>query len=303
MIALPPRREPDSTLQSLEERAGADLARRAAGMMGWNDVRVDSGLMHGRPSSNPFENADVVVFLTLQRQEHSDSVVLRITVRNTAPGTQYGFRIISSAPVSEPTSLDPFRSTLRDATRLLEQLRRLPPGQPWPEDMGRGFSTGPDRATADMRGRHFTPEHFDSLRRLGDSIRRGSAIAVRIRRVRILLGDHQQTDLMSKAVIRCRQSRRCLPRTIVDADIDPIHSRFRIDHGLPASITTAAQFGTGRQSVRSLLNRARCMWAAASNAMCTRPLLSRLTAAALDASGASVRDVVCIRSSCSPTVV
>jgi serine/threonine protein kinase len=169
VIALPPRREPDSMLQSLQDRAGADLARRATGMMGWNDVRVDSAPVHGRPPSNPFDNADVLVFLALQRQEHSDSVVLRITVRNTAPGTQYGWRLLSSAPVYQPTSLDPFRSTLRDATRLLEQLRRLPPGQPWPQDMGRGFTmSGP--SDGDMRNMHFTPQQFDSLRHRMDSM-------------------------------------------------------------------------------------------------------------------------------------
>lgn len=137
-----PMRGADSTLRNLQEAAAGDLARRAGTVAGWSTINVDTAPEIGGRRTMPSFDADVLVFLLLQREQaNPDSVVMHITLRSASAENGYGFRYLSSPPAYRPTSIEAFHSTLRDAGRLLQQLRRLPPGQPWPQDMGRDWTT------------------------------------------------------------------------------------------------------------------------------------------------------------------
>ncbi|HEY3933784.1 MAG TPA: serine/threonine-protein kinase [Gemmatimonadales bacterium] len=162
-IVLPGRHGPDS---ALEQDIAAELARRATRFGEWDEVSIDSSWRGDRsPGATP---ADAYVLLNL-RHGANDSVKLSIYIRNATPGTGYGFSALNSDPVYRPAGLASFLTTVRKAGQLLAQLRRLPPGQPWPQDMGRG---GPSMSTeiGPPMGRGFTLR-MDSLRRMADSLR------------------------------------------------------------------------------------------------------------------------------------
>ena len=57
-------------------------------------------------------------------------------------GSTYGNRIITSDRVKAPTSIDPFRGTVRDVSRTLEWLRNLPAGTAWPSTVPRPSGRG-----------------------------------------------------------------------------------------------------------------------------------------------------------------
>jgi len=139
----------DSTLRTLAKGIEAELVDRLErGRPGepprWHVLTRDS---MARPESQPpnmrqFLSADINVFMSLHRKD-PDSVFLSITLRNGAPGSNNGFRVFNSPPVVNPTSIDPFRSTVREVSQVLEYLRRLPAGQPWPLDEGQRSRFGP----------------------------------------------------------------------------------------------------------------------------------------------------------------
>jgi hypothetical protein len=127
----------------------------------------------GRPTLPTPGPGVVLVYLGLQR-DNTDSVRMSISVRSNDPGTDFGYQTLTSDPVHQPANIALFNGTLNDAARLLGQLRRLPPGQPWPQDMGRGLRRGgpSDHVFVPNAGvvRTWTTR-ADSMKRAMDSLR------------------------------------------------------------------------------------------------------------------------------------
>jgi len=172
-IVAQSRSRMDSTLQALQRRSAVELAERSnRGSGQWAAVTVDTA---GRPGPGSFPtpgSADVLVFLNMQR-DSTDSVKLSVQIRSTDPSTNFGYHALTSDAIYRPSTTAPFSETLNDAARLLRQLRQLPAGQAWVQDMGRGRGGPYDPAMQSMRT--FTPKQFDSLRRGADSLRVRSA--------------------------------------------------------------------------------------------------------------------------------
>ena len=174
-IFLPPNRRPDSVLQALQRRAALELVGRTSNRFGgrWDSVFVDSSIHMGRPTLPTPGPGVVLVYLGVQR-DNTDSVRMSISVRSNDPGTDFGYQTLTSDPVHQPANIAPFNGTLNDAARLLGQLRRLPPGQPWPQDMGRGLRRGgpSDHVFVPNAGvvRTWTTR-ADSMKRAMDSLR------------------------------------------------------------------------------------------------------------------------------------
>ena len=167
LVLLPREQGTDSAMKSLQLAAAVDLAARINRFGQWASVVIDS---NGRTNLRELiaaGSADVLAYINVHR-EPADSVRLQVSIRNVTPGTSFGYRVITSDPVSHPANIAAFNSTLRDAGRLVSQLRMLPPGQVWSQDMGRGFSGPGDRSSM---VRTFTTRQMDSMRKVGDSLR------------------------------------------------------------------------------------------------------------------------------------
>ena len=168
-IVAQPRDRVDSTLRALQRRAAVELAERTnRGSGQWASVNIDTAGRSG-PGSFPVPGrADVLVFLNMQ-YEGPDSVKMSVSVRSTDPGTNFGYHALTSDAVYRPTSTAPFSGTLNDAARLLRQLRQLPPGQAWVQDMGHGRGGPYDPGAQTMR--MYPPKQFDSARNAMESLR------------------------------------------------------------------------------------------------------------------------------------
>lgn len=135
VVMSPPRGEPDPALLALNEQATREFARRLSAMGGWEVITPNRVQAMG---SNELQGAEAMVTVGLSHpQRSSDSTYLRIGVRNLAPGSSFGYRVVTSDPVAKPTNLDPFRVEMNEALGLLRDLRNLAPGTVWQQDMGR----------------------------------------------------------------------------------------------------------------------------------------------------------------------
>jgi len=167
LVLLPRDRGTDSALKSLQLAAAAELAARINRFGQWASVVIDSNGQTNLRELVAAGSADVLAYINVHR-EPTDSVRLQVSIRNVTPGTSFGYRVVTSDPVSHPANVAAFNNTLRDASRLVSQLRMLPPGQVWSQDMGRGFS-GPDDRSSMVRT--ITTRQMDSMRKVGDSLR------------------------------------------------------------------------------------------------------------------------------------
>jgi hypothetical protein len=152
----------DSSLGHIEQDVINDLTDRLHRAGVWTVLTRDS-LRNPGAGGNPLGNVAILVSVSLQKGP-TDSVELRIDLRNLQARSQFGFRVLTSPPIYRPTSAQQFGRTVRDASRVLEDLRELPAGSPWPLDQGRG--RGPNRGPAgpDLRGGGpYVPPHADSL--------------------------------------------------------------------------------------------------------------------------------------------
>ena len=168
LVLLPREQGTDSAMKSLQLAAAADLAARINRFGQWASVVIDS---NGRTNLRELVaagSADVLAYINVHR-EPADSVRLQVSIRNVTPGTSFGYRVVTSDPVSHPANIGAFNNTLRDAGRLVSQLRQLPPGQVWSQDMGRGFPGPGDRPSM---VRTITPKQMDSMRKAMDSLRK-----------------------------------------------------------------------------------------------------------------------------------
>jgi eukaryotic-like serine/threonine-protein kinase len=131
----------DSTMRALEQGVVNDLISRLertrTGVTPrWHVLTRDS---LARPDTSGhfrgFPTADINVFVSLHHKD-PDSIFLSINLRNGVPGSNNGFRVFNSDPVVNPSSIDPFRPTLHEVSRVLEFLHNIPADQPWPLDEG-----------------------------------------------------------------------------------------------------------------------------------------------------------------------
>ena len=141
VISSFPMRGNDTLAHGLETRITGDLQEQL-GRSRWFQAAIDTTPPQragrgGRGNNNvarsgAYDSADVSVSVWMQPVD-KDSAILRITLRNAAAGT-FEAQSITSKPVYKPTSIDQFKSTINDAIRQLNYLRRLAPGTPWPKD-------------------------------------------------------------------------------------------------------------------------------------------------------------------------
>jgi hypothetical protein len=166
LILLPREHGPDSTMRTLQLAAAAELAARSNRFGQWASVVIDSAGQANIREVLSAGSADVLAYIVLHR-EPDDSVRLQVSIRNVTPGASFGYRMVNSDPVYHPTGIQSFSNALRDAARLLGQLRQLGPGQVWSQDMG-----GPYVAPSypGPRVRTYSPKDMDSLRRFMDSM-------------------------------------------------------------------------------------------------------------------------------------
>ncbi len=143
------RRRGDSATRALSDSAVVELNQRLSRFGNWTVVTPDT--MRGVDSRSGrggrgtpffgFDSADMVVFVGVQKDDR-DSSYLQFTIRNATSGSAYGAQNIVSPGVKQPTSVNSFRGTIRDASRMLEYLRTLPIGTPWPQNIGRATGAG-----------------------------------------------------------------------------------------------------------------------------------------------------------------
>lgn len=135
VVMSPPRGTPDPALLALNEAALRDFARRLSGPGGWDVITPDraEGMRE-----NELTSAEALVTIGLAHpQSSTDSTYLRIGVRTLTPGSSFGYRVVTSSAVANPTNLDPYRPWFFEALDLMRDLRRLPSGSAWQLDMGR----------------------------------------------------------------------------------------------------------------------------------------------------------------------
>ncbi|MBL0179261.1 MAG: serine/threonine protein kinase [Gemmatimonadetes bacterium] len=135
VLVTAPRAPTTPELAALNAQVTQELARRVRGGTGW-EVVVPEQSADRSVRNTSFEGADGMVLVQLAPGTN-DSVDLRITVRNLAPGSAYGFNVVSSQDVYKPTTLEPFRETIFRASRMIEDFKRVPVGGTWQMDFNR----------------------------------------------------------------------------------------------------------------------------------------------------------------------
>ncbi len=81
-----------------------------------------------------------------------DSVIVRISVRNLTKGSSFGYFVTTSDPFPIARGSSAYRGTVREATAMLENLRRVGAGEEWRFDMGRLQQAGGIRFSPDSGG-------------------------------------------------------------------------------------------------------------------------------------------------------
>jgi hypothetical protein len=135
VLVTAPRAPTTPELAALNAQATTELARRVRGGSGW-EIVVPEQSADRSVRSTAFEGADGMVLVQMVPGTN-DSVDLRITVRNLAAGSAFGFNVISSEDVYKPTTLEPFRETIYRASRMIEDFKRVPVGGTWQMDFNR----------------------------------------------------------------------------------------------------------------------------------------------------------------------
>jgi hypothetical protein len=145
VVTTPQRGTTDSALIRLNQQATREFVRRLNAAGGW-DVIVPEELQRLRESD--LGGVDALVSVGLSHpQSSSDSIYIRIGVRNTTPGSSFGYRMVTGPAVFKPTTTDLFLPTIREALGVMRDLRNLPAGTSWQLDMGRPGEPDPRRYT------------------------------------------------------------------------------------------------------------------------------------------------------------
>jgi serine/threonine-protein kinase len=135
VLVTAPRAPTTPELAALNAQVTQELARRVRGGTGW-EITVPEQSTDRSVRSATFDGADGMVLVQLA-PSGSDSVDLRIQVRNLAPGSNFGFNVVSSQDVYKPTTIEPFRETIFRASRMIEDFKRVPVGGTWQMDFNR----------------------------------------------------------------------------------------------------------------------------------------------------------------------
>lgn len=135
VLNSPPRNVTDPNILALGAAATKDLVKRLSGT-GWQVITVEGPDAGARGAELSTAEALVTVSVA-QTTASSDSFYLRIGVRNTTPGSAFGYRVVTSDAVLHPSSIAPFMRTVGEAMGLMRSLQELSPGQNWQLDMGR----------------------------------------------------------------------------------------------------------------------------------------------------------------------
>ena len=135
VLVTAPRAPTTPELAALNAQVTQDLARRVRGGTGWEIVVPEQGTERN-VRNVAFDGADGMVLVQLA-PSGSDSVDLRITVRNLAPGSAFNVNFVSSQDVYKPTTIEPFRETIFRASRMIEDFKRVPVGGTWQMDFNR----------------------------------------------------------------------------------------------------------------------------------------------------------------------
>jgi hypothetical protein len=163
MITAPRATTPE--LVALNLAATKELARRVSGGRTWQIVVPEQTTDRGVRDA-AIEGADGLVIVSMVPGQ-GDSVDLRISVRNLAPGSSFGYNLTSSEMVFKPTSLEPFQNAIGRAARVVESFKRVPAGSTWQLDINRTgsrFDTTGGRRGGPNAG--FPPDSF-RIRRPG----------------------------------------------------------------------------------------------------------------------------------------
>ncbi|HRP07885.1 MAG TPA: serine/threonine-protein kinase [Gemmatimonadales bacterium] len=123
--------EGDLVLQALGDSIAGEVTRRLERSSAWQIVDQPA-----RPIRDGAIPADV--FVTVGAVPvGKDSVAVRIAVRNTTPGSSFGYNVLSSQPFPIDSGRSAYLTTMREAFGVLETLRRVDQGQQWDFDLGR----------------------------------------------------------------------------------------------------------------------------------------------------------------------
>ena len=134
---------------AISESVSAAITSRLRRTRGWDVVEPPQ-----EPLTDGALPAEVLVTVGTMPAGH-DSATVRIAVRNTAPGSSFGYNVVASQPFAVSANPQGYSGTVREALSILETLRHVERGQDWNLDLG--------------RIRVFSPEQrrqFDSLRKL-----------------------------------------------------------------------------------------------------------------------------------------
>ncbi len=149
LVVPAPSRNHDPGLMAISESVSAAITSRLRRTRGWDVVEPPQ-----EPLADGALPAEVLVTVGTMPAGH-DSATVRIAVRNTAPGSSFGYNVVASQPFAVSANPAGYGGTVREALSILETLRRVERGQDWNLDLG--------------RIRVFSPEErrqFDSLRKL-----------------------------------------------------------------------------------------------------------------------------------------
>jgi serine/threonine-protein kinase len=141
MILSTPPRDSDAALTARGDSLAQMLRDRVGRSDAWELVAAPTGGRLVTPEGAP-PDADILMTVGVS-PAGTDSVRLRVGIRNLEPGSSFGYRVIASNPVAIGDAGEAFRSTLRDAMGTLESLRRVSRGETWQLDMGRRAGTPP----------------------------------------------------------------------------------------------------------------------------------------------------------------
>ncbi len=125
------QRNREPAFVAISESLSAEVTRRLERSPSWEVI--------DRPDA-PFKEGDIPaeVFVTIGTMPAGkDSAVVRIAVRNTAPGSSFGYNVVTSNPFPVGAGPDAYSGAVREAFGVLETLRRVDRGQVWGLDQGR----------------------------------------------------------------------------------------------------------------------------------------------------------------------
>ncbi len=131
LVIASPSRNGDQSLMAISESVATEIGSRLERSRGWEVVTAPA-----EPLNEGALPAEVLVTVGTM-PAGKDSAVVRIAVRNTAPGSSFGYNVVASQPFALSSGRSGYSGTVRDALSTLETLRRVERGQEWNLDLGR----------------------------------------------------------------------------------------------------------------------------------------------------------------------